>query len=140
LNTYPLTGNPERITGPEDTTPGMRISDYEESCRQTRENGYADDYWTMQNHGSVAGDQVVLLRQGSDKPGLIAFGQRWLGEPIQGAGSRREEPVRFYNMRSLHEDPYISAEELKKIGFWRSGNFPGSGTALSPTELSALQT
>src|SRR4029077_17266955 len=88
-----------------DATPGMSVSDYEEICRQAHEQGYADDYWTMQNQDSVEGGQVVLLRQGADKPGLIAFGQRRSGGPIPGAGSRQEQPVRFYNVRSLHDDP-----------------------------------
>jgi hypothetical protein len=139
MNTYLLTGNPEKKADPEDMTPPMRIDVYEETCRQVRDKGYADDHWTMLNQGSVEGDQVVLLRQGSKNPGLIAFGQRRKGEPIEGTGRRQEQPVRFYKARSINEDPYISLVELRKAGFWRLSNFPGSGTLLSDEELHALQ-
>jgi hypothetical protein len=140
MDTYLLTGNPGKgKKRPEGTTPGMKVDEYEESYRQACVGDFADDYWTMQHHGSAAGDQVVLLRQDRDKPGLIAFGQRRPGEHKKGDGVRREEPVRFYNIRSIRDDPFISAYDLRIAGFGRSGNFRGSGTRLRPGEQSALE-
>lgn len=134
MDTYLLTGNPEKKTG------GMSVDEYETICRQVREKGYADALWTMKNTKSNPGDQVVLLRQGRVNSGIIAFGHRVAGDTKPGEGNRKEYPIRFCNTRSIHDDPYISTDDLKKkADFWSPANFPAAGTQLTEKQLLALE-
>lgn len=134
MNTYLLIGNPS-----DGREGGMSRQDYQERFEYIKRQGFADDHWTMWKFDSKPGDQVVLLRTGGEKPGLIGFGLRRAGDWLPGFKDRREYPVRFHNLKSLHDEPYISRSRLRGDGFWREGNFPGSGTKLSPEELLALE-
>src|SRR5262249_16162222 len=122
---------------------GMDHAEYDRAYRESKTQGFGSERWTMWDFESKPRDQVVLLRTGKEKAGLIGFGLRWEGDPVAKPGrkrERREYPVRFYNLRALDQQPFISRDELQRVpGFWRRSNFPFSGTKLKPEELGALE-
>ena len=134
MKIYFLTGNPSKS----EAKGGMRVRRYEERCRDLALHGYTEDSWTFWDADSQPGDQVVLLRTGPNG-GIIGFGLRCEGTSEAGFNSRKEYPVRFYNLRSTLNSPFISREVHKrKYAFWPYNNAQRGGLPLDDRLLSAL--
>jgi hypothetical protein len=136
VTTYFLTGNPNMSNA----IGGMNVPLYEGLCQEIARNGYADGRWTFWSSDSQPGDQVVLLRTGRNG-GINGFGLRREGEPETGHNGRRDYPVRFHNLRSILNPPYITRDIYKnRYGFWPSNNLRQGGHPLDDRLLSALDT
>lgn len=133
MGTYLLIGNPEAAEG-------MSRDEYEADIEKTARGEFADEWWSMTKRSkSRPGDQVVLLRTGSVKRGIIGFGVRRAGEPKPGQGTRFEFPVKFANLRSLRDEPFLDQQTLRHYGFSTPAKLPFSGRLLEGDLLEALE-
>jgi hypothetical protein len=151
LLTYLLTGNPDKRGG-------MKEEDYRSHLRECIGQGSSDDIWTVAYADEEAVEKVatkcaqqagyaVLLRQGGKKPeerGIIGFGERVPGIPKpwpQGSQKRvrLEGPVRFFNLKPLRVQPFLSVHDLQKFGWKKSlCETQQSGHELSPEDMESL--
>jgi hypothetical protein len=120
MKTYMLTGNPDNP--PPDGMDAIRWEDDYKRQYEVRDGQKGDGSvlteWQV-NKGSRPGEQVILLRQGhTGIRGIIGFGLRCVGLPKKGSG-RDELPVRFHNIRSLREEPFIGLDSMIKYGACR---------------------
>lgn len=105
-----------------------------------RRNGYVDSKWRFVSRNFGSNDIVLLVRQGKET-GLIGFGHVLLNESNENSDlSSHYSTVRFVNLRSTNEHPFVSKDLLLNIGLRKSIlETQASGlVTLSTDEIAAL--